>query len=183
MSDPDKRKPSANATIQIDLDQVQLFDPDAAPGGADAKPGAHKIPPPLPATPPVPSAAAPAPRSLGKTIAYVAMFVALLAVAIVGGLMVGTRARRHDSPVALGVRRVIEPCGFPEWVHADAHDADDRDALTVSVSSRTDRLRRRCRGWTSCGVLRRGPTLHRARPPLSAPFLRRRRSSTGSPCG
>ena len=101
MSDPTKRKPDANATIQIDLDQVQLFDPDASAGGA-----ARKVPPPLPATAPdaagSPGALAVGPaQNPARTIAIVAMFVMLIAAAIAGGLLVGTRARgTGDAPSA-----------------------------------------------------------------------------------
>jgi len=47
----------------------------------------------LPTPPPFPAAAQAGPRSAAKTLAYVAMFVVLVGLAIVGGLMVGTRAR------------------------------------------------------------------------------------------
>jgi len=94
MSDPSKRKPDANATIQIDLDQVQLYDPNATPPPPDAGGSvARKAPPPLPPSASLPGVAQAAPRSAAKTIAMVAMFVLLIGVAIVGGLMVGTRAR------------------------------------------------------------------------------------------
>ena len=94
MSDPTKRKPDANATIQIDLDQVQLYDPNATPPPPEgSEPAARKVPPPLPPSASLPGIAQAAPRSPAKTIAFVAMFVVLLGVAILGGLMVGTRAR------------------------------------------------------------------------------------------
>ena len=91
MSDPSKRK-DPNATIQIDLDQVQLYDPSATPEPGGSQPGARKVPPPLPTPPPFPAATQPAPPSPAKTIAYVAMLVVLVGLAIVGGLMVGRRA-------------------------------------------------------------------------------------------
>jgi hypothetical protein len=87
MSDPSKRK-DPNATIQIDLAQVELYDPSAEPGG-------RKVPPPLP--PPLPVAEQAPPASAAKTIAYVAMIVVLVGLAIVGGLLVGTRARGTAS--------------------------------------------------------------------------------------
>jgi hypothetical protein len=92
MSDPSKRK-DPNATIQIELDQVQLYDPSAIPEPGASEPGARKVPPPLPPPPPFPAAAQAPPPSAAKTIAYVAMIVVLVGLAIVGGLMVGTRAR------------------------------------------------------------------------------------------
>jgi len=92
MTDPSKRK-DPNATIQIELDQVQLYDPSTIPEPGASEPGARKAPPPLPTPPPFPAAAeAPSP-SAAKTIAYVAMIVVLVGLAIVGGLLVGTRAR------------------------------------------------------------------------------------------
>jgi hypothetical protein len=88
MSDPSKRK-DPNATIQIDLAQVEFYDPNTGV----AEPGERKVPPPLPTLPAFPVAAQPPPASAAKTIAYVAMIVVLVGLAIVGGLMVGTRAR------------------------------------------------------------------------------------------
>jgi len=93
MTDPSKRKVDPNATIQIELDQVQLYDPGAIPAPGASEPGARKVPPPLPTPPPFPAAAPAPPHSAAKTIAYVAMFVVLIGLAIVGGLMVGMRAR------------------------------------------------------------------------------------------
>jgi hypothetical protein len=93
MSDPSKRK-DPNATIQIDLDQVQLYDPSATPPPASpSEPGARKVPPPLPPSASLPGIAPAPPPSPAKTIAYVAMIVVLVGLAILGGLMVGTRAR------------------------------------------------------------------------------------------
>jgi|ERR1700722_8622486 hypothetical protein len=91
MTEPRKRK-DPNATIQIDLSQVQLYDPNAPPGEGPY-PGGRRVPPPLPGAPPLPTMTEPAPRSAAKTVAYVAMFVVLLGCAITGGLMVGRRAR------------------------------------------------------------------------------------------
>jgi len=90
MSDPSKRK-DPNATIQIDLDQVQLFDPGAIPEPDASEPGARSLPPPLPASASLPGVAQAAPPNPAKTIALVAMFVVLIGLAIVGGLMVGSR--------------------------------------------------------------------------------------------
>ncbi len=92
MSDPSKRK-DPNATIQIELDQVQLYDPSAIPEPGASQPGARKVPPPLPTPPPIPAASVATPPNAARTIAYVAMIVVLVGLAIVGGLMVGTRAR------------------------------------------------------------------------------------------
>jgi len=91
MSDPSKRK-DPNATIQIDLDQVQLFDPSTTPEPAGSQPDGRRVPPPLPTPPPFPAAGQAQPFNAGKTIAYVAMLVVLVGLAIVGGLMVGRRA-------------------------------------------------------------------------------------------
>jgi hypothetical protein len=99
MSDPTKRKPDANATIQIDLDQVQLFDPNSVPPPSPSEAAMRKAPPPLPTPPPFPAAAQATAPSPAKTIAYVAMIVVLVGLAIVGGLLVGTRAR-GPAPVA-----------------------------------------------------------------------------------
>jgi hypothetical protein len=102
MSDdePRKRRVDPNATIQIDLAQVQLFDPNTTPEPGGSEPGGRKAPPPLPPPLPFPGAAQAPPRSAAKTIAYLAMFVVLLGLAIVGGLMVGTRARGTANDVA-----------------------------------------------------------------------------------
>jgi hypothetical protein len=97
MSDPTKRKPDANATIQISLDQVQLFDPNAVPPPSPSEAAMRQAPPPLPTSPLTDVAQAPAPNA-AKTIAYVAMIVVLVGLAIVGGLLVGTRAR-GSAPV------------------------------------------------------------------------------------
>jgi hypothetical protein len=95
----DERKPNPNATIQLDqidgaLDQVQF---DSAP----QLPTSSRKPPPLPpvmptasgAPPPavaMPSAAPPPAKKLGAGM--IVGFVALLAVAIGGGLYVGLHA-------------------------------------------------------------------------------------------
>ena len=96
MSDSSKRK-DPNATIQIDLDQVQLYDPNATPDPGASEGHGRKVPPPLPlplppsaSLPGIAQAAAPNPA---RTIALVAMFVVLIGLAIVGGLMVGTRGK------------------------------------------------------------------------------------------
>jgi hypothetical protein len=100
----DKGRIDPNATIQLDaLDGVELEDLDA-PLGTERRVGvASETPPPLPAfeLPPgavsaglvKPSDVPAAGRGVGKTIAYGAMFIALLAVAIAAGLSVGSRAR------------------------------------------------------------------------------------------
>jgi hypothetical protein len=71
---------------------------------------ARKTPPPLPAfaqqpsLPPIPAAPAlpsmspaPAPRSATKTVGYIALFIALVAVAIVAGRSVGNRSRAPQA--------------------------------------------------------------------------------------
>ncbi|HEY8040181.1 MAG TPA: hypothetical protein VIF15_10325 [Polyangiaceae bacterium] len=99
----EKRDP--NATIQLDqldaLDQIELLDSPAGPPRESAA-GPRLTPPPLPLQPaaaPLPGAAQ-APAGPGRTIAYVAMFVALLAAAITGGLLVGSRAGSKPQPAA-----------------------------------------------------------------------------------
>ena len=101
MSDPGKRKVDPNATIQIELDQVQLYDPNATPPPEASEPGTRKAPPPLPTPAPMAVGAQAPPPSAAKTIAYVAMIVVLVGLAIVGGLLVGTRARGtpNDAPM------------------------------------------------------------------------------------
>jgi hypothetical protein len=86
--DPPKRRVDPNATIEIQLDQVQLVDPNAPPA-----PEPRKTPPPLPMPEELPVLDLPPPRSAGKAIAYVALVVVLVGMAIVGGLMVGMHAR------------------------------------------------------------------------------------------
>lgn len=112
MSDSDKPAP-ANQTIQIDaLDSSEALSvtgagPSEASPGEDPALGRRKTPPPLPpsaftSTPPpapqamtsrAPSAPPPAPRSMGQKVAIGAVFVALVAGAIAGGLAVGGQAR------------------------------------------------------------------------------------------
>ena len=103
----DERKPNPNATIQLDqiegaLDQVQLDDEPAI------APSASKKPPPLPPMMPMSSAAPPpavataslAPPSPAKKLGagMVVAFVALLALAIGGGLYVGLHAPAKVAP-------------------------------------------------------------------------------------
>lgn len=106
MSHSDRPKPDVNATIQLDqldAEQVRLEDEPHAP--------AHRVtPPPLP--PEVRASAAPVPhlsaggeaprpsapppaRATGKTVLYGAIFVVLLAIAIVGGLKIGGLAHTN----------------------------------------------------------------------------------------
>lgn len=80
MSDEQKRKVNRNVTIQIDLNQVELVDPNVPQAST---------PPPLPAALPAAAEQPAGPQSPRKTIAYVAMIVALVGVAIAGGLAVG----------------------------------------------------------------------------------------------
>jgi len=90
----DKRPPDANATIQIDLSQIQLEDIELPSGGAPRSEGGRSAPPPLPPVLPVtssPPAAAEA-RS-GNTAVKIAIFAVLLVVAIAAGLFVGARVR------------------------------------------------------------------------------------------
>ena len=99
-------RPDANATIQLDrvdrLDDI-LLDDEAPAAIAEAH--GRSVPPPLPAIAslpaPLPPAAPPilaraqppAPAKRGRTIAYGAVFVALLTAAIFGGLKMGGALR------------------------------------------------------------------------------------------
>jgi hypothetical protein len=126
----DKRKIEPNATMQIDLSQVQLEDlkptqqeplaprsrrttpPPLPPEYSRPPPPPEPSPPtslqPSPIVPPpsalpvvVPSVAAPsAPRSTGRVFALAAAFVVLLAAAITGGLLVGRKANSKIGAVA-----------------------------------------------------------------------------------
>jgi hypothetical protein len=116
MSDPEKPKFHAGATIQIDLDQVQLVDPDAAAGG-DAGAPPRTAPPPLPATAMMPevmaSAATPAPRNPALAAAqrkagqrdpkfalHIGLVVGVVVLAVVAGLVVASRVRGGSTPAA-----------------------------------------------------------------------------------
>ena len=120
MSDPEKPKFHAGATIQIDLDQVQLVDPDAASGaaGGDAGVPRRTAPPPLPATamPEVmASAATPAPpRSPALALAarqkaaqkdpklalHIGVVIGVVVLAVVAGLVVASRVRGGPASAA-----------------------------------------------------------------------------------
>jgi hypothetical protein len=117
MSDPEKPKFQAGATIQIELDQVQLVDPDA-PTGGDAGMPPRTAPPPLPGTamPEVmASAATPAPRpsaalSLAaqrkaarkdpKLALHLGVVIGVVVLAVVAGLVVAWRVRGDGSSPA-----------------------------------------------------------------------------------
>jgi hypothetical protein len=113
MSDEGKPKFEAGATMQIDLDQVQLVDLNL-PGKDAAMSAARKTPPPLPALPPEvlhqaaapagsaavsrpPASTTPMVRSVGpapqpdskKNVLYVGIIVVVVVVAIAAGLAVG----------------------------------------------------------------------------------------------
>jgi hypothetical protein len=119
MSDPEKPKFNPTATIQIDLNQVQLVDPDA-PAGGDAGAPRRTAPPPLPATgtamPEVmASAATPAPpRSPALALAarqrakqkdpklalHIGVVIGVVVLAVVAGLVVASRVRGGSAPAA-----------------------------------------------------------------------------------
>jgi hypothetical protein len=112
MADSEKPKFEPGATMQIDLDQVQLVDLEA--GKVRSKP------PPLPPEPPVapvnvhaaisqpppppssalpPRSAAPTPPpSAAKNVLYVGIIIVVVAVAIVAGLAVGRGVRGGAAP-------------------------------------------------------------------------------------
>ena len=107
----DEKKPDPNATIQLDqveaLDRI-LFDEKGNPVTRSSA-----TPPPLPPSmsrphsrslPSPPSAHLAKPRSMGKTVAFLALFVVLLAVMVVfglrvGGLIGGSRAGASASSI------------------------------------------------------------------------------------
>src|SRR5690242_19594232 len=88
---------------------IQLDEIDALPPGAEEEgprsTGARAGPPPLPPAAPTPAAegiaaAAPEPkRGAGKTVVYAAIILAMLAIAVAGGLGVGNLLR-GDAPAA-----------------------------------------------------------------------------------
>jgi hypothetical protein len=96
-SDPPKRRFDPNATIQIDLDQVQLDDARAASARDSSAPVRRTTPPPLP--PPLPIVTLAPPPKPGRTVLYVAVFVVLIGLGIAGGLLVGMRARRGVASI------------------------------------------------------------------------------------
>lgn len=97
MDQSDKRKP-AGATIQIDLADVQLVDPEAASRG----PESHKAPPPLPASAlaPPPAAATASPARTGPTSRQLAILIAGVVLAVAAGLAVGLGGRSGAAPAA-----------------------------------------------------------------------------------
>jgi len=116
MSEPEKPKFNPGATIQIELDQVQLVDPDAATGG-DPAATRRTAPPPLPATamPEVmASAATPAPRGSAvpsaagrqtaqkdaKLALHLVTVIGVVVLAVVAGLVVAWRVRGSGSAPA-----------------------------------------------------------------------------------
>jgi hypothetical protein len=99
----DKRPPDANATIQIDLSQIQLEDIELPGAAAPPSEAVRSVPPPLPPVLPiisVPPAAVEV--GSGRTIVKVAIFAVLLIAAIAAGLLVGARVRgvpaAQDAP-------------------------------------------------------------------------------------
>jgi hypothetical protein len=99
-----EKRPDPNATIQLDameaLDQILVDDPRVSPSAAPTT--SRHAPPPLPPSmPPLAETMRSAEKSRGgvKTIAYVAGFVALLVLAIAGGLAVGG-VGRSPAPAA-----------------------------------------------------------------------------------
>jgi hypothetical protein len=96
----DKPRVDPNSTIQLDaiegLEGIELNDM-ARKGSANV--GSRPTPPPLPpeaSSPPPALGAVPASastRSVGKNVAYAAMLVAVVGLAMAAGLSVGSRAR------------------------------------------------------------------------------------------
>lgn len=125
MTDPEKPKFQAGATIQIDLDQVQLVDPDAPPAGDASTAPRKTAPPPLPPTamPEVmASAATPAPaRPTGaaggrapaqkdpKLALHIGIVVGVVVLAVVAALVVASRVRGGSPAEAASA----SPSGAP----------------------------------------------------------------------
>jgi hypothetical protein len=127
MENPPGKKPSANATIQIDrvdLDEILLLDnPD---GGAS--PPAASVPPPLPpeelaraaslapigSIPPANAAAS------GRAIWIAVGFVAVLAIAIGAGVLVGNAVRSNPQPVSAASLQPATPNTTPNTTNAQA---------------------------------------------------------------
>jgi hypothetical protein len=126
----DRRKPDPNATIQLDaLDPGELE--DAIPAARESSvSGARKGPPPLPpqpmAAPGMPAAGPPAPASAGKKVGLVALFVVLLAAAITGGLLVGTRVRPTTAQTTPQQQPAAPPSQSPS-----ASAAPTAETLTI----------------------------------------------------
>lgn len=105
MSESEKPRPNPDSTIE--LERVDPSGPSLPAEETDAPArSTRKTPPPLPAfaqqpsLPPIPALPAlpsmqpaPAPRSTAKTAGYIAMVIALVAVAIIAGRSVGNRSR------------------------------------------------------------------------------------------
>lgn len=111
----ESEKPRANPDSTIELDRVDPSVPSLPAEETDAPArSSRKTPPPLPAfaqqpsLPPIPASPAlpsmspaPPPRSTAKTAGYIAMVIALIAVAIIAGRSVGNRSRApHAGPPA-----------------------------------------------------------------------------------
>jgi hypothetical protein len=96
----DKRPADPNATIQIDLSQIQLEDivVPSAPANDDGAGGdsaRRSLPPPLP--PVLPIVSVPPEPTKGRKVAMIGLFAVLLVAAIVAGLMVGAHVRGTPS--------------------------------------------------------------------------------------
>jgi hypothetical protein len=108
MDKPPGSKPPPNATIQIDrvdLDEILLLDN----GNANAEePMAASVPPPLPpeelaraaSLAPIGSMAPAAPAKPGRGLFIALGFLAILAVAITAGVVVGNAVRTVPKPVS-----------------------------------------------------------------------------------
>jgi hypothetical protein len=146
MSESDKTGGNPDKTIQLDaLDQASLDEMGLPQDIAAEAPvaGARKTPPPLPPEAFVPSGApaalgtshAPsaAPRGAGKTLLYAGVFLMLLAVAIGGGLAVGTCARGKLAAAPPATTGSSSPAGSV----ATAPSVVESTAPAASASVRT----------------------------------------------
>jgi hypothetical protein len=128
MSDPEKPKFQAGATIQIQLDQVQLVDPDAPAADGDAGKARRTAPPPLPATamPEVmASAATPAPpRASGspqqsaqkdaKLALHLGAVIGVVVLAVAAALVLAWRVRAGGAaPAASASPSALPATGAP----------------------------------------------------------------------
>ena len=126
MSDEsDKPRVDPNATIQLDaieggLEGIELS--DAPPKVSGPTGGLRSSPPPLPAEQPAPSAplTTAGGRSVGRTLAYTAMLLAVVGLAMAAGLSVGNRARAKWGAAAAPSATLVPTASATEAPAASA---------------------------------------------------------------
>jgi hypothetical protein len=121
----ESEKPRANPDGTIELDRIDSDgSPEVAEEGDASARSVRRTPPPLPelaqqtSVPPralAPSMPPPAPRSAAKSVGYVVLLVALIAVAIAAGRSVGSRALGSQAiaPTALSASAPISAGSVP----------------------------------------------------------------------